>query len=107
MLTLTITTEQKIAVALAPKTAAGNPATVDGPPTWSVVSGFATINVSPDGLSAELISSDSPGQSQFLINADADLGAGVENLQDVITLNVEGAKATSLGLTHGDPQPKA
>lgn len=107
MLTLVITTEQKITVTITPKTAAGNPASVDGAPTWSVVSGFATIDVSPDGLSATLISSDAPGQSQFLISADADLGAGIETIQDVVTLNVEGAKATSLGLVAGEPQPKA
>ena len=107
MLTLNITTEQKIDVTLSPKTAAGNTALLDGAPTWTKLFGDSGVVVSEDGLTATLVSSDSPGESQFMISADADLGAGVETIQDVVTLVVGGAKASSLGLVAGDPQLKS
>lgn len=106
MLTLKITNEQQITVSVTPKTPAGKPATVEGKPAWTQQSGNASLTIADDGLSATLISADQPGESQFLISADADLGEGVELIQDVITLIVESAKAASLGLTAGEPTPK-
>jgi len=105
-LDLSITSEQKIPVTMAPVTAAGKPATLDGKPTWTLVSGDATIVVSDTGLSAELISADTPGDSNFLVEADADLGAGVETISDTIKLTVVGARAVNLGLVAGAPLPK-
>ena len=52
MIEQTITTEQKVAVTLAPMTAAGNPAQVDGTPSWYVQSGDATIETADGGISA-------------------------------------------------------
>lgn len=101
-----ITNEQKIRLELAPVTATGKPATLDGKPTWEKLSGDSTVEVAEDGLSATLISSDTPGDSQFIVKADADLGEGVEEISDVIKLTVEGARAASLGLKVGTPEPK-
>ncbi len=100
MLELKITNEQKIEVTLAPVTATGKPAQLDGKATFTVISGSATIqqDVAGDGLSAFLVSGDLPGDSEILVEADADLGAGVETISDIIKLTVEGAKAASLGL---------
>lgn len=98
MLTFQITTEQKIKVALEPKTAAGNPAPVDGAPAWSVISGDATVEPAEDGLSAYLISSDTPSTSEIRVSADADIGEGIETIEDVIILQTVSAKATKLGL---------
>lgn len=106
MLELKITNEQKIPVALAPVTAAGKPAPLDGKPSWSVISGDSTIVVADDGLSAELVSSDTPGDTTYLVEADADLGSGVETISDTIKLSVEGARAANLGLTAGTAVPK-
>ena len=103
---ITLTNEQKVSVTLAPKTATGKPAPLDGMPTWSIISGESTIEVAGDGLSATIISSDTPGDTQILIEADADLGEGVETISDVIAVKVVGAKAQSLGLTIGTPEPK-
>lgn len=101
-----ITNEQKVRVTLSPVTDTGKPAKLDGNPTWEVVSGNATVNAAEDGLSAELVSADDPGDTQFLVKADADLGEGVEEISDVVTLNVVGATAKNLGLTVGEPEPK-
>lgn len=106
MLELSVTSEQKISVSLTPVTATGKPAKLDGTPTWEVLSGSATVVAAADGLSAELVSSDDPGDTDFVVKADADLGSGVVEISDVIRLTVLGANASSLGLTAGVPTPK-
>lgn len=95
---ITITNEQKVMVTLAPTTEAGNPATLDGAPVWTVLSGDATLEVSEDGLSAFLVSGAADVTSQIEVTADADLGEGVVTLTDVIDLAVVQASATALGL---------
>lgn len=102
---VTITSEQKILATLTPLTAAGNPAQVDGTPTWEVVSGDATLEVSEDGMSCYLISG-GVGNSQITVTADADLGEGVRNITDTIDLAVVSAEASSLGLNFGVAEPK-
>jgi hypothetical protein len=102
-LEVTITNEQKVNITLTPITQSGKPAALDGVPVWTVTGGDSTLNVAPDGLSADLVSSDTPGDSTFLIDGDADLGAGVVDVQDTILLHVAGANAASLGLSAGTP----
>ena len=103
---ITITNEQKVTVTLAPTTEAGNPATLDGAPVWTVLSGDATIEVAADGLSCTLISGEADVNSQIEVVADADLGDGVVNLTDVIDLAVVSAQASALGIVAGDPELK-
>lgn len=104
--TIKITNEQKVNVALKPVTDAGKPAKLDGAPVWTVVAGDSTVVPAADGLSADLISSDTPGDTTFLIDADADLGEGREDLQETITLTVSGANARNLGIVVGTPTTK-
>lgn len=106
MLEVTITNEQKIKATLIPVTATGKPAKLDGPPTWTVQSGDSTVRPAADGLSADLISSDTPGDTVFVVKADADLGSGVEEISDVIKLSVAGARASNLGLSLGVAESK-
>lgn len=105
---VTITNEQKIKATLNPVTATGKPAQLDPntPPTWTKVSGEATVVVAADGKSADLISADTPGDSVFLVEADADIGEGVETISDTINLHVQGARAANLGLTLGAAEAK-
>lgn len=103
----TITNEQKITVHLNPVTDAGKPAKLDGAPIWTVVSGDSTVVVASDGLSADLVSSDTPGDTTFLIDGDADLGQGVEDVQETILLHVAGANAKNLGVTFDAPVLKS
>jgi hypothetical protein len=107
MLDITLTNEQKVKVTLTPVTGTGKPAQLDGAPVVTVVSGDATV-VHVEGQPREfyIVSGDSPGQSEILIEADADLGSGVETISDVIRLTVEGARAVSLGMTVGTPEAK-
>lgn len=105
---ITITNEQRISAALAPVTAAGRPAQLDpsNPPTWTVISGESTVTASSDGMAATIVSSDNPGDTQIMVEADADLGEGVETLSDIITVTVIGARAQNLGISLGNPEPK-
>ena len=103
---ITITNEEKVQVTLAPTTAAGNSATLDGVPTWTVIEGDATLEVSEDGLSAFLVSGNADVNSKIEVTADADLGEGVVTLTDVIDLAVVAAQASALGLVTGTPTLK-
>lgn len=103
---VTLTNEQKVNVILEPQTAKGKPITVDGPPKWSVVQGDATLEIADDGLSADIISPDVPGVSQILITADADLGAGSQEISTTLEVEIVGARAESLGLKVGTPVTK-
>jgi len=105
---VSITNEQKVKATITPKTLGGKPAQVDpnNPPKWSVVSGDSTVTPATDGLSADLVSSDTPGDTVYLVEADADLGDGVETISDTIKLTVIGARAANLGLTLGTPENK-
>lgn len=103
---ITITSEQKIPLTLSPVTSAGNAAKLDGKPTWEQVDGDASVEVSEDGLTATLVSGELPGESNFLVKADADLGEGVEEISESIKLIVTGAKATNLGLSVGEAVAK-
>jgi len=106
MLEVSITNEQKVNVTLKPVTATGKPASVDGVPTWEVVTGNSTVQAAADGMSADLISADDPGDTDFLVKADADLGSGVTEISDIVRLSVAGAQAANLGLSAGEPTPK-
>lgn len=105
----TITNEQKIQFTLQPKTAAGNPAQVDttnNKPTWDVTEGDATLEVSEDGLSCTAISGEGNVVSRIKVTADADLGEGVQTIEDEITLTVVPAGASNLGIGAGEPTLK-
>lgn len=101
-----INDEQQIVVHLNPTTPKGKPVKLDGKPEWSVVDGDSTLEVADDGLSATLISSDTPGVTHYQVAADADLGDGVDTITDTIELTVVDPQASSLGLTADAPTDK-
>lgn len=103
---LKLTSTQKATVTINPKNAIGESVVIDGKPTWEVTSGTITVVVAEDGLSAEVVSSDTPGASTIVVSADVDLGSGVETIKDHIKVFVVGDKATNLGLAAGQFGPK-
>ena len=103
MLELNCTNEEKILVTVVPVTAAGHPVSLDGPIQVSMQTGDGTVEVQADGLSFFVISGANPGDTVYLVTADADIGAGVETISDIVTLHVAGAKAQSLGLVPATP----
>lgn len=107
MLAIAFTNTEKKRVVLNPKTSTGAVATVDGVPTWTVTAGKCTLDVAADGLSAFIVSADDDaGVSSITILADADLGAGVEDISDIVEATVTGAKAANLGLSAEPAVPK-
>jgi hypothetical protein len=103
MLELACTNEEKIHVTLKPASAAGKPAAVEGFAV-EVQSGDGTFALDPDGAFGFFaISGDKPGDTVYVITADADLGIGVQNISDFITLRVHGALAAVLGLSAEAP----
>lgn len=104
-LSVTTTNEEKIKITVTPVTSTGNPAPLDGPVSVTTVSGESTSTMIDD-TSFFLVSSDNPGDSTFLVEADADLGGGVVLIQDTVTYTVSGALAANLGLSAGTPEPK-
>ena len=102
-----ITNEQEIDVTSTPHTASDRPATLDGPLRVSVLSGDSTFrqDASTPNM-VTLVSSDTPGDTSFLVEGDADLGEGVRLIQDVVVLSVAGAEAEALGLVASAARPK-
>lgn len=107
-----LTTEQKVSLTLRPRTSSERLTKVDGVPTWDPIptsieeSGGISMVVSTDGMSAVFVAGDLPGRQQFRVSADADLGDGVETISEIVSIEVEHAKATSLGFEASEPQPK-
>jgi hypothetical protein len=104
---LVLTDEQKVVLFLEPKTAAGNPAKVDGVPEWSVSNAdVLALQVSADGMSAVAVASGPLGGAQVNVTADADLGEGARPITAVQDIEVRAAEATQLGIRAGAPEPK-
>jgi hypothetical protein len=98
MYPVTSTNDEKVKIVLNPTTAAGNPASVDGAPVWSVESGDATFEVAADGLSCVIISGAADVLNTVTVTADADMGSGVVSISETIVYTVTAAQATGLGV---------
>lgn len=105
-LDLSITTEEKIHVKIAPQTAGGKPATLDGTPTWDIISGNGSVVPDADGLGAYLVSGDTIDTVVYKVSADADLGQGVRTIEDSVTVTVTNAEAAALGISADAAEPK-
>lgn len=107
MLNIACTTDQKVPVTASPLTASGKAAQIDGALTVTVQSGAGSVEQdAATPLSFNAISGDVPGDTVYLVEGDADLGAGVVTIQDIVTLTVSGANAASFGLVGGVPVAK-
>ena len=104
---LTLTDSQKCALALELKTAAGNPATADGVPVWSV-SDENVLEIQPaaDGLSATVLAKGPVGVGQVTVKVDADLGAGVREITGLLDVTVIAGEAAVVLVAAGAPEEK-
>lgn len=101
---LILTDEQKVQLSIQPVTAAGNPAKVDGTPSWSVSdTTILTLEVAADGLSAWATVTGTLGASQVSVSADADLGEGIRSITATLDVTVVAAEAVSLTINAGAP----
>ena len=104
-LELNCTNEEKIKVTVNPVTTTGKPASLDGPITIIVQLGEGSVEM-VDDKSFFVVSGDNAGDTSYLVEGDADLGAGVVSVQDIILLHAAGALAANLGLVAEPPVPK-
>jgi len=107
MLSVACTNAQKVTVTATPKSISGRPATLDGPLTVTVQSGDGTVEQDPAApLSFKAVSGEAPGTTVYLVEGDADLGAGVVTIQDTVELTVTSENAANFGLSAGPVENK-
>jgi hypothetical protein len=99
MLTVNLTTEQKVLLSIAPASALGNPATVDGVPVWTLIQGDAELLPSEDGMSCEVLSGAAGVINEVEVSADADRGEGVRAILDRAVVVVDLPEAETLGMS--------
>lgn len=103
-----LSTVQKVALSVAFVDAAGNPAVVDGVPSWSSsdASVVAIEDVSPDGMSCFASTVGPLGTAQVSVSADADMGSGTRAVTGVLDIEVQAAEAVSASIAAGTPVNK-
>lgn len=104
---LVLTDVQKVALKIAPKSAAGNPAPVDGVPAWSTSDeSVVSLVVAADGMNAEAVATGKVGVAQVNVSADADMGEGVKTITGVLDIEVKASEAVSLDVSADVPAAK-
>ena len=104
---LVLTDSQFVTLNVTPVTKAGNPATIDGAPKWSVSDeSVLTLEVSEDGLSCKAVTTGKLGDAQVNVVADADMGEGVVEITGVLEVSVKAGAAASVAVTAGTPEEK-
>lgn len=99
--------DQKVTLSIAPVDAAGNPAPVDGVPSWSLSdTKYIGLEVADDGMSATAIAIGLLGTTQVQVAADADLGEGVVTINGTLDIEVVAGQAVGLSIAAGTPEPK-
>lgn len=99
---------QEFDVAVSFTDAAGNAASVQGAPAWTVDNTAAlTVTPSADGLSAVVSAVGPTGTGQVSVSADADLGDGTTTITGVLAVEVIAGDATMIVLNPGPARDKA
>lgn len=97
-----MTTIDQFEVTIAPKNAKGQPAPVDGVPTWLTDNTDAVaLEPSADGMSCLVKAVGIAGGAMVQVEADADMGSGVTLIRGTLQVNVTPAPATNIVLTPG------
>lgn len=98
--------DQQVGVTVAFVDKKGNPAAVDGIPTWaSSDAAVVALTATADGMGANLVAG-ATGTCQISVTGDADLGAGVVPVIGTLDVQVVAGTAVSAVITPGTPQPQ-
>jgi hypothetical protein len=101
-----INDSQKVLLTVKPLTSSNKPAALNGVPFWSISDvNIATLDVSPDGLSAWVISN-SPGSAVVTVAANADFSGGVREISASLDIQVTITEAATLEISVGTPVSK-
>jgi hypothetical protein len=103
---LALQNDQQVTATISPVDAKGNPAKVDGAPTWTSSSeDVATAVAAADGMSA-IVAGVDIGTCQINVSADADLGEGTTPLTGTLDVEVVAGSAVALSITTGPAGPQ-
>jgi hypothetical protein len=98
VLTAELRDDQRLPLRVTAKDHAGNPATVDGAPTWeSSDLNVLTVEPSADGMTCFAVPV-ALGTADVTVTADADLGEGVTSITNVITITITPGTADHLDI---------
>lgn len=101
---LTLQVTQQFPIEIQPVDARGNPAAVDGAPTWSVSDDtLLKVEAADDGLSAVVSALGPVGSAQVTVRADARMGAEVREIVGTLDVSLIAAEAATLRLVPGVP----
>ena len=101
---LTLQVTQQFPIEIQPVDARGNPAAVDGAPTWSVSDDtLLKVEAADDGLSAVVSALGPVGSAQVTVRADARMGAEVREIVGTLDVSLVAAEAATLRLVPGVP----
>jgi hypothetical protein len=99
---LVLTADQKVVLTPSYEDRYGNPAPIDGQPTWETsADGIVTVTPSEDGLSAEVVTVGQIGTVQVRATADAVPGAETKLIIGVLDIQVVGGEARVVTLQAG------
>ena len=99
---LVLTADQQVVLSVSYKDRYGNPAPIDGQPTWETsVDGIVTVTPSEDGMSAEVVTVGQIGAVQVRATADALPGAEMKMIIGVQDIEVVGGEARIVTLNAG------
>ncbi len=102
--TMKMTNSQKVRVTIQPVDKHGNPAAVDGVPSWaSSDETIITIVADADGLGADISAVGPDGDAKASVTADADLGAGTTPIFGTLDFTITPGAAVGINLTAGVP----
>lgn len=100
-----ITNEQKVSVTVAPKTAAGRDARIDGDVEFTSSDPAVATVVKTGPRSADVVSV-APGVAQIIAAFDADLSGEVRAVEMTGAVEVVEAEAVTAEITFGAPELK-
>ena len=104
---LVLTDVQKVKLSVSPRSAAGNPALIDGAPKWSVSDDtIVALEVAEDGMGVDVVTTGKIGSVRINVDVDADLGDGVRNLTGVLDIEVKASEAVSIDINANTPEVK-
>lgn len=104
VLFMNLKVSQKLPVSIEIKDKFGNPASVDGAPTWSLTDpSKGSLAASDDGMSAIFTPAGQVGEVMIQVSADADLGEGVKAIIGELPVTLVAGEAVSVSVSSGEP----
>jgi hypothetical protein len=84
----------------------GSPAEIEGALVAEVISGDVQAIVEGEGKTVSIVPGTTVGPYEVSVKGDADLGEGVNHIEDIITGTILGLDAARMTGTVGTPIPK-